>query len=270
MPKKKKTGLIGVIGCGNMGAAIIKQNSPLIVFDKDKAKTKALKRRYRIKESLNIRDLAENAKVIIIAVKPQDIKEVLDSLRRIINNKHLLISIAAGITTGYIESKIGRRVRVIRVMPNIAALVKSGISALAKGRFAGRNDLLTARKIFIKLGKTVILKEDKIDAFTAVAASSPAYVFYFMEALSGAARELGFDKKQADNLVMAAFDGSLRLLEKSRLGPGRLRRRVTSKGGTTEAALEVLRGENFSQTVKKAALAAAVKAKKIGAAAIYD
>lgn len=257
---KNKT--IGIIGCGNMGTAIIRQNPSLVVFDRDKDKVAALKKRYKIKEAFDIQELIKTSGVIIIAVKPQDIDEVIDAIKPIID-KQLLLSIVAGITTKYIEKRIGTQVRLVRVMPNIAAQVRSGISALTKGRFAKKNDLLIAEKIFAKLGKTVIVNENYIDAFTAIAGSGPAYVFYFIESLSEAGKELGFSEKEAVGFVKEVFKGSIKLLEESALTARELREKVTSEGGTTEAALKVFEHERFNDIVKKAAVAAALRAKQL-------
>ena len=245
-----------------MGTAIIKQNPGIAVFDKDLNKLSRLKSKYKLRETRDIQQLAGNCAVIIIAVKPQDIDGLLEDMRPFIN-KQLLISIAAGITTKYIENKIGKAVRVVRVMPNIAAQVQSGISALAKGRFGLNKDVLIAEEIFRRMGKVVRVKEPYIDAFTAIAGSGPAYIFYFIECLSEAGKRLGFSEREAVNFVKEVVKGSIKLLEESSLTAKELRERVASKGGTTEAALNVFKHWRLNEIVRKAVFAASQRAKQL-------
>ena len=256
---KKK---IGIIGCGNMGSAIIKQNRDLIIFDKDIRKLKVLKNRYHVRAAFDNQELAKNSSVIIIATKPQNIDEVLDEIRPVITNQ-LIISIAAGFSTKYIEERFGKKARIVRVMPNIASQVKRGISAICKGRFARNSDLLFAERIFKNLGKVVRVKENHLDAFTAVAGSGPAYFFYFIEALSSSGKKLGFSEKEMIDFVKEVAIGSLKLLDETGLSAKELRERVTSKGGTTEAALNVFKHEKFNEIIRKAVLKAAKRAQEL-------
>jgi len=253
---------IGIIGCGNMGKAIISQNQGLIVFDKDVKKTRHIKRRYRVSVAFDNQELVKKSNVIVIAVKPQDIDEVLKEIKSVITSQ-LVISIAAGITTKYIEKAIDGKVRVVRVMPNIAAQVQSGISAICRGRFSRNSDILIAEKIFKKLGKVVRVKEDHIDVFTAIAGSGPAYFFYFIEALSNAGKRLGFKDREIVDFVKEVAIGSIKLLEETGLSAKELREKVTSKKGTTEAALKVFRHEKLNEIVRKAILKATKRAKQL-------
>jgi pyrroline-5-carboxylate reductase len=253
---------IGIIGCGNMGSAIIRQSHGLIIFDKDTSKTSSIKRKHRVSVAFDNRELVKKSNVIIIAVKPQNIDEVLHDIKSIITNQ-LIISIAAGITTRYIENMIGRQVRVVRVMPNMAAQVKSGISAVCKGRFAHDKDILITEQLFKRLGKVVRVKENHIDAFTAIAGSGPAYFFYFIEALSDSGKKLGFREKFIVDFVKEVAKGSIKLLEETGLSAKELREKVTSKGGTTEAALNVFKHHKFNSIIQKAAIAATKRAKEL-------
>lgn len=256
----KKT--MGIIGCGNMGSAIIKQNQGLLIFDKEQKKIKAIKRKHSVRVALDNQELTRKSSVIIIAIKPQDIDELLNDIKPVITNQ-LVISIAAGISTKYIENKIGRKVRVIRVMPNIAAQVKNGISAICKGRFAQNRDLFIAEKIFQKLGKVVRLKEKYFDAFTAIAGSGPAYFFYFIEALVDAGKQLGFREKEIVDFVKEVAKGSIKLLEETGLSAKELRQKVTSRGGTTEAALNIFKQAKLNTIVRRAVLKATARAKQL-------
>jgi len=256
---KKK---IGIIGCGNMGSAIIRQSKVSTVFDKDAQKMNDIKRRYHVKIAFDNQDLTKKCDIIIIAVKPQNIDEVLGEIRLVIHNQ-LIISIAAGITTRYIENRIGREVRVIRIMPNIAVQVKSGISAVCKGKFARNIDLLIAEKIFQRLGKVVRVKENHLDAFTALAGSGPAYFFYFIEALSDTGKKIGFTEKEIVYFVKEVARGSIKLLEETGLSAKELCEKVTSKGGTTEAALNVFKHSRLNEIIRKAVFKATLRAKQL-------
>lgn len=261
---------IGIIGFGNMGSAIaecLKKHYPIVVFDQSRRKTKGLR---GIAEAKNLESLICRSEVIILAVKPQNFPGLLKKIKHSLSNK-LLISIAAGVSTSYIQSHL-KLARVIRVMPNLPAKVGAAMSCLCKGRFAKRADLKLAEKIFKRLGKTLIVAEKMVDAVTAVSGSGPGYLYAFLESESlakgkisssllfkfktdftTAAERVGFTKKQTVFLVEATIKGSLKLLNSSRLTAAQLRRQVTSKNGTTEAGLKVLaRGGSLTKAVQAA------------------
>ena len=253
---------IGIAGCGNMGNAIIRQNPGLIVFDNDPDKLNRVAKAYDVTVAFDNRDLIGKSSVIIIAVKPQNIDQVLGDIRSTATSQ-LVISIAAGISTKYIENYVGKNIKVIRVMPNIAVQVRSGISAICKGKFATDKDLLTAERIFNKLGKTVRINESKIDSFTAIAGSGPAYFFYFIEALYAAGKKLGFRETEIIDYVKEVAKGSIRLLEETGLSARELREKVTSKRGTTEAALDVFKHAKLNEIVSKAIIKATLRAREL-------
>ncbi len=253
---------IGIIGCGNMGSAIIRYSRGLIVFDRDSKKITALKKRYSVSVALDNQELVKKSSAVIIAVKPQNIDEVLRDIKSVITNQ-LIISIAAGITTVYIENIIGGKVRVVRVMPNMAAQVKSGISAICKGRFATNRDISITEKIFRNVGVVEMMKEDYMNTFTAIAGSGPAYFFYFIEALVDAGKKLGFNEKLIVNFVKEVAKGSIKLLEETGLSAKELREKVTSKGGTTEAALNVFKHKRLNSIVREAVVKATKRAREL-------
>ncbi|MFA5059002.1 MAG: pyrroline-5-carboxylate reductase [Candidatus Omnitrophota bacterium] len=251
---------IGIIGGGNMGEAIIASSLKkfsICVNEKDKKRCAYLKSRYKTK-TMDLTAIAKSSDIIILAVKPQDIEEVLNVLKGRITKNQLVISIAAGITTRFIEKILKENVRIVRTMPNMPALIGQGITAVAKGKYASSNDLIVARRIFDHVGQTIIVQEKLIDGITAVSGSGPAYVYYFMECLINAAKSLGFSESMAKQLVKATFLGSINLAQQKNLDPEVLRAKVTSKGGTTAAALNVFTKKKF-ETIVKAALTAAKK-----------
>lgn len=268
---------IGIIGYGNMGSAIaerIKARYEVWVFDKDKEKTRNLS---GISVADNITDLISKVDKVILAVKPQDFDTVLEQIKGYVKDK-LIISIAAGITTKYIEKVLGK-VKVIRVMPNIGAKIGEAESSLCKGRSANVKDLDFAKGLFSYLGKTWIMEEEMVDAATAISGSGPAYIFYDMEKnkikpseiskeleqeyikrLKEAAEGVGFDSQTAFDLAVSTTASSLHLTTVLAKSPAELRKLVTSKGGTTEEALKVLsKGGSWEE----AAVAAKRRAKEL-------
>lgn len=252
---------IGIIGLGNMGSIIAGKLAgesaeySVFAYDKDRDKLKNAKLVTATKDSAS---LAANVDTIILAVKPQDIDHLLKELKNCVN-KSLVISIAAGISTKHIERFLGSA-RIIRAMPNIAAKIGESVTCLCKGSFAGESELELAKELFYYLGTVRDIDENMIDAATAISGSGPGYIFYFIEnsavdpknipeharhdmmkRLEKAAEALGFSSEDASFLAANTVNASISLLKETGLTPEELRIQVASKGGTTEAGLEVLR-----------------------------
>jgi len=241
--------MIAIIGAGNMGMAIasrIKGN--VLLSDKNK----------RISDNSTV---AKRSNIIILAVKPQDIGDVLKEIKPYAEGK-LIISIAAGVTTLSIEKALGR-IRVIRVMPNMPAMVGKGISAITPGRFAKKSDLKIASGIFSKVGDVVEVKENMMDAITAVSGSGPAYYFLFTHLLAKAGEASGLEKGLAAKLAKAVFIGTAEAACRKELSMEEFVKKVASRGGTTEAALKVFKQENLEAVIKKAVKAAAYRSKQL-------
>jgi len=267
---KKK---IGIIGCGNMGEAILAQSvkrkaQNFIIFEKDKLKQALVCRIYRVKAAIDITDLLYKSDIIIIAVKPQDIDAVLGHIQKGIKickkRKILIISIAAGVKTEYIERRIAGDIKLIRAMPNLPATIGEGITALVKGRFASNNDLKIAISIFGAFGETVVIqKEALIDVVTALSGSGPAYLFFIVSVMLAAAEGLGMDRKSANSLIYHTVIGSADLLKKEKFDAKALIGKVASKGGTTEAALKVFKERGLRSIIIDALQAAHKRAKEL-------
>jgi pyrroline-5-carboxylate reductase len=257
---------IALIGAGNMGEAILagthRRHKFLVAEPRKERQTVLRRRRYRcVFGDLDI--VASKADVILLAVKPQDFPDVLAELSRVPMKGKLIISIAAGITTRYIEWALKQPVRVVRVMPNLPALIGEGMSALAKGARATPRDLALAKGIFEAVGATLTVKEQMLDAVTAVSGSGPAYVFLFVESLMKAARKLGFSEQDAKELVYRTLLGSALLLDQSAESAGELRLKVTSKGGTTQAATDVFLKSGIFRVYDEALKAAKARARQL-------
>jgi len=266
---------IGIIGFGNMGSSMaryLKEDHQLHVFDKDNSKLADLAPDIRV--ACGIADLVNRVNTVIVAVKPQEIKPVLDELKPVINDR-LLISIAAGISTEYIEEALGI-VRVIRAMPNMPAKIGEGTTCLSKGRYATEEDFDFAQDLFLYMGETMRIEEKMMNAATAISGSGPGYCYDMLESnhidvgnisavrqfvkevfipqLKQAAIAVGFSKEQAEFLAMNTGNSSIGLLLKTRSSPAELRQQVASKGGTTEAALAILHNGGSLDEAAKAAL----------------
>ncbi len=258
---------VGIIGGGNMGEALIKglyKSHSVAVVESNVQRAAYLKKKYRVKIGA-IPEVVKTSSVIVLAVKPQDMVMVLDNIVRAISNRPygpLFISIAAGLTTKFFE-KFLESARVIRCMPNMPALIGQGITGLCAGKNAKASDIKIAQEILKTVGQTVVVKESAIDAITAVSGSGPAYVFLLVECWMKAAQSLGLKEAEAKALVYQTLLGSAHLLEQSSFTAGELRTKVTSKGGTTQAAMDVFFKGKLDQLIKQALSAAQRRAKEL-------
>lgn len=263
---------VGIIGFGNMGSAIagrIKEKYSLIVFDKEKSKTPAA---LPIAVASDITRLLKASEAVILAVKPQDFDAVLKEMSGESDGK-LIISIAAGIDTSYIAKHLGNRVGIIRAMPNIAAEIGESVTCICLGPNATADDLEFANELFYYIGTTKDMPENMMNAATAISGSGPGYIYYFLDAnsidlntiaehtkydiikrLARAAENLGFNSEDAMFLAVNTTNCSINLARASKVPLKELKDRVTSKGGTTEAGLEVLSGGGNWEEAAQAAL----------------
>ncbi|MCS6771821.1 MAG: pyrroline-5-carboxylate reductase [Kiritimatiellae bacterium] len=209
-------------------------------------------------------DAARDADVIVLAVKPQQMAAVLPELAPF-SRVALFLSIAAGIPTARLEAALGSSARVVRAMPNTPALVGAGIAALCRGARATEGDLALAEALMRAVGKTVQVEEALMDAVTAISGSGPAYVFRIMESLERAAIAQGLPSEVARQLVLATIAGAGQLAERTGRAPAELRQQVTSKGGTTEAALREMEVRDLDGLFAAAVAAAVRRARELAA-----
>jgi pyrroline-5-carboxylate reductase len=269
MTEKRNTGFIGA---GNMGTALIKGliesgvygKEQLGASDKDASALKRMTGQFNVKSYGSNRDLVRQCSTIVLSVKPQNMKEVLDEVKDGIRDDHLIISIAAGIPLKMIHDIIKRDIPLIRVMPNTPALVQKGVSALAAGAFATPEHMAVARTIFDAVGDTVEVEETMMDAVTALSGSGPGYVFRMMECMVDAGVAVGLEKEISLKLIMQTFLGAAHLAKSSEHSLSRLREMVTSPGGTTEAGLGVFDKMGLEETIGKAVEAACNRSVELG------
>lgn len=234
-----------LIGGGNMGEALVagllrsKQWKPAQITVAD-IRTEALNRVEKLYEVGTTGDAPKavrSSSIIILAVKPQHARDVIRDIAPAVGPDQLLISIAAGLTTACLESHLAKGVPVIRMMPNMPAVIGMAASTVARGRHAAEAHLQQAVAIFSTVGVVEEVRESDMDAVTAVSGSGPAYVFYLAEAMRDAAVQMGLARRVADRLVRQTIRGTGEMLARSSDPPEVLRQRVSSPGGTTEAAI---------------------------------
>ena len=239
---------IAFIGAGNMGEAILAglyKKHKCIVCEARPERRVYLKKKYRCSFAESPALAAAGVDVVLLAVKPQDLSVALADMKPAVK-KQLFISIAAGITSSFIEKALGGKVRVVRTMPNLPAMIGEGVTGVAKGHYATPKDLKSAQEILGAVGPVIEVPEKMINAVTAVSGSGPAYVFLFVECMMDAARKFGFNEAQSKSLVYQTLLGSAHMLEKSEDSASVLRQKVTSKGGTTQAATDVFMAKDIS------------------------
>ena len=262
---------VGVVGAGNMAEALLRGALSANVIDHKSvvAADPAIARRQLFTRELGVTCVDDNCLPgacprVLLAVKPQVIPAVLKSIAQVVQPEATVVSIAAGVRTQFISDGLGGKGRIVRVMPNTPMLVGAGISALAGGPGAGEAELAWAEKLFAAAGKTVRVEEAMMDAVTALSGSGPAYFFYLIEAMIAAAVAEGMDEDTAAELAVQTCVGSARLLTETRQAPRVLRAKVTSPGGTTQAAVESLDADGADQTIIRAVRAAAKRSRQLG------
>jgi len=262
---------IGMIGCGKMGAILLQgilrrslvSAGQILVADAVRERIEEIRKAHPEMVAEENGNLARQADILILAVKPQNMSALLDEISAAVHPGQLIISIAAGISTRKIEKHFPGPVRVVRVMPNTPALVGEGATALAAGSSATAADLETAGRIFEAVGLTVTVAEYLMDAVTGLSGSGPGYVFVMLEALADAGVLLGLPRDIALKLAAQTFLGAAKLCLEAGKHPGELKDMVTSPGGTTIAGLKALEDNRLRATLMTAVEAAASRSKAL-------
>lgn len=247
---------ICVIGGGNMGSAIAKalelSGEEVLIYDKDESRRTA-----------SLQEATQGVDTVILAIKPQGFPELLPELKPYLSSDPLIISIAAGVPIKTIQEGLDSK-RVVRVMPNTPAQIGKGVSGWYSAREITDEEKHIVRRILQSFGIEVeVAREDLIDAITAISGSGPAYVFYFLEALVSAGEKLGFDKETAEKIVLNTVIGASELAQKSETSFSELRKKVTSPGGTTEAAFKILTDKKWKEILEEATRKACDRAKEL-------
>ncbi len=260
-----------IIGVGKMGEAILRGLLPqakkgeifITAYEASPRRKKEIEAKYQIPLAQSLEEALEDAQVILIAVKPQQMREVLEGIKDKTWNR-LVISIAAGITTSFIQERVDPKTRIVRVMPNTPALVGEGALAYSLGPNTTPQDRQTVERLLAPLGTVVEVSEKLMDAVTALSGSGPAYVFLFLQALSDAGVRVGLPRDLAYTLALSTMKGSLKLIEELQGHPAQMIEMVTSPGGTTIAALAIMERAGFKGIVMDAVAAAHARSRELG------
>jgi pyrroline-5-carboxylate reductase len=263
---------IAVIGAGNMGEALVagmlaaKAATPdeLHASDVVADRLGRLKARYQIHVGSDNKAAAAWADVVILAVEPQVLDEVLDDLRSTLTEAKLIVSVAAGFPISRIVARLSPGARVVRSMPNTPSVVLAGISALALGERVSEEDTQVARAIFESVGKVVLVEERLMDAVTGLSGSGPAYIFLIIEALADGGVKMGLPRDVALSLASRTMLGAAQMVVQTGEHPARLKGMVTSPGGTTIAGLHALERSGARAVLMDAVEAATRRSRELG------
>lgn len=262
---------IGFIGCGNMAQAMISGmiKSGLIKKENIKGsgtkanKLKSIEEKYGIKTTLDNKEAAKDADILILSVKPHIYPVVIEEIKDSVKAGVIIVTIAPGITMETINKTFGKDLKVVRTMPNTPAMVGEGMSALCSNSLVSEEELNEVVKLFECFGKAEIIEERLMDAVPAVSGSSPAYVYMFIEALADGAVRDGIPREKAYKMAAQAVLGSAKMVLETGMHPGTLKDNVCSPGGTTIEAVFALEKNNFRGTIIEAMKACTDKTREM-------
>lgn len=261
-----------VIGAGNMGSTYAEGmkdsnllgSRKLMIYDADPGRRESLRNDGGYDVYDNLGSCLPEADIVFVAVKPYHAEELFETMKPMLGNDQIVVSIMAGVTLDYMHEMLGVD-KIIRAMPNLPAQVGKGMTSFTSTDSVSRVELLTIEELLKTTGRAIyVTKERFIDASTGISGSGPAYIFYFMESMMEAARQMGFSDKTARILVSSTFEGAVELFNQHDISPTGWMNRVASKGGTTRAALDSMKDNNVHELIQEAAFAAFNRAKEIG------
>ncbi|MGQ9508709.1 MAG: pyrroline-5-carboxylate reductase [Thermodesulfobacteriota bacterium] len=263
---------VGFLGAGNMGEALIHgllhghlcRPEQIFCSDVRAERLKIIREKYDVRGTTHNSEVVKQSDLIVLAVKPQIMKQVIGEVAKYLDLKKLIISIAAGVPLDAIESCAGKELKLIRVMPNICVSVREGASAISAGRHAQKEDLMIAKTIFDSVGKSIFIDESLLDAVTGLSGSGPAYIFLIVDALADAGVKVGLSRDDALLLASQTVLGAAKMLIETGEHPGKLKDMVTSPGGTAIAGLHTLEQGGVRTTLINAVEVATQRSKALG------
>jgi pyrroline-5-carboxylate reductase len=263
---------LGVIGAGKMGSALIRgivkarivSPDKITASDADPALLSSLKKETGIKTTLDNSIATKSAEIILLALKPDMVRPVLQEIKGSLTREHLIISIAAGIPIKAIEEIAGPETRIIRVMPNTPALIGRGAAAYSRGKKTTKNDVEDVKAILEAIGTAVELPEKNLDAVTGLSGSGPAFVFMVIEALADGGVKMGLPRAVAMQLAAQTVAGAAMMVLETKKHPGELKDQVASPGGTTIAGISQLERGGLRATLIDAVEAATKRSMELG------
>lgn len=255
------------VGAGSMAEAMISGLLANQLLDSEQiwvtnhsndARLKTLEKKYAIHTSRNYDELFQNSTIVILAMKPKDVRSSLLSIRDYLSEEKLILSVVAGISSAFIENTLQMKIPVVRAMPNTSAAVGKSATGIAGGTFSNDRHIHIATALFQSIGTVTVVEENDLHAVTGVSGSGPAYLYYFAECMEESAIKQGLPKDIARQLIIQTFLGAAEMLNTTNETPEKLRKQVMSPGGTTEAGIRALDEYAFKRAVH-ACIDAAVK-----------
>jgi pyrroline-5-carboxylate reductase len=261
--------ITAIFGAGVMGETLLsgllrsgRDAADLVITERNPDRAAQLAEKYHVRALANT-EAADLADTLVLVVKPQDMEGLLDEIRDHVREGNTVVSLAAGITTEFLEARLPEASSVVRVMPNTPALVDQGMAGISPGRHCTEEHLVEAEALLSSCGKVVRLEEKHLDAVTAISGSGPAYIFYVVEAMIEAGVVLGLPRATATELVVQTLYGAATMLKETHEHPTVLREQVSSPGGTTVAALRQLDDHKVRAAFVNAMEAAAARSKQL-------
>ncbi|MDQ0213780.1 pyrroline-5-carboxylate reductase [Oikeobacillus pervagus] len=261
------------IGAGSMAEAIITgalvngalQKEEIVVTNHSNQKRlQELTEKYKVNTSYDHETIFQGAKVIVLAMKPKDVKEALQTIQSYVTSDTLIISVLAGVPMEFIESELKQQVAVVRAMPNTSAMIGKSATGISLNSAVTEQQKELALQLFSAIGLTVIVEEHLLDAVTGISGSGPAFIYYVVEAMESSAEILGLEKDLAKKLIIQTLTGAAGMIETSGAKTEELRKAVTSPGGTTEAGLNVLNKHNVKNAFIECITEATAQSKRLG------
>ncbi len=263
---------IGLIGCGVMGVSLLNgiihsslvHPADVMVWDVLPEKTDEMIKQFKVTAAAEMKQVLDAPRLVFLAVKPVDMPGVLENIKESLTERHVLISVAAGISIEQIEKGVGENKKIIRLMPNTPCLIGKGMTVVSPGMNVDENELGFVNSLMEALGKVVVLEEELMDAATGLSGSGPAYAFMFIDALADGGVKMGLPRDKALLLAAQTLSGASEMVLQTGEHPSVLKDKVASPGGTTIAGISALEKRGFRGTVIKAVESATKRSKELG------
>ncbi|MGC7946346.1 pyrroline-5-carboxylate reductase ProI [Bacillus sp. II_CA] len=264
---------ISFLGAGSIAEAIIggllhvnvvKGEQITVSNRSNETRLQELHKKYGVKGTHNKKELLTDTNILFLAMKPKDIAEALTPFKEYIHHNLLIISLLAGVSTHSIRNLLEKDIPIIRAMPNTSAAILKSATAISPSKHATKEHIQTAIALFETIGLVSVVEEEDMHAVTALSGSGPAYIYYVVEAMEEAAKEIGLKEDVAKSLILQTMIGAAEMLKASEKHPSILRKEITSPGGTTEAGIEVLQEHKFQQALISCITQAAQRSHNLG------
>ncbi|MDV5065032.1 pyrroline-5-carboxylate reductase ProI [Bacillus sp. W1] len=252
-----------IIG-GLLHANVVKGEQITVSNRSNETRLQELHKKYGVKGTHNKKELLTDTNILFLAMKPKDVAEALTPFKEYIHHNLLIISLLAGVSTHSIRNLLEKDIPIIRAMPNTSAAILKSATAISPSKHATKEHIQTAIALFETIGLVSVVEEEDMHAVTALSGSGPAYIYYVVEAMEEAAKEIGLKEDIAKSLILQTMIGAAEMLKASEKHPSILRKEITSPGGTTEAGIEVLQEHKFQQALISCITQAAQRSHNLG------